>query len=59
MQALGGVRQEIAVLVHRAALHRNAIPHRGNRALKPGAAMDEMKWDKMGGVAVLGLVGCA
>jgi leucyl aminopeptidase len=26
----------------------------GGISLKPGAAMDEMKWDKMGGLAVLG-----
>jgi hypothetical protein len=32
MQALGGVRKEIAVLVNRAPLHRHAIPDGGNRA---------------------------
>jgi leucyl aminopeptidase len=30
----------------------------GGISIKPGAAMDEMKWDKMGGLAVLGLM-CA
>ena len=30
----------------------------GGISLKPGAAMDEMKWDKMGGLAVLGMM-CA
>lgn len=28
----------------------------GGISLKPGAAMDEMKWDKMGGCAVLGIM---
>ena len=28
----------------------------GGISIKPGAAMDEMKWDKMGGVAVLGML---
>jgi leucyl aminopeptidase len=28
----------------------------GGISLKPGAAMDEMKWDKMGGLAVLGII---
>jgi leucyl aminopeptidase len=28
----------------------------GGISIKPGAAMDEMKWDKMGGMAVLGLM---
>jgi leucyl aminopeptidase len=28
----------------------------GGISLKPGAAMDEMKWDKMGGLAVLGML---
>jgi leucyl aminopeptidase len=28
----------------------------GGISLKPGAAMDEMKWDKMGGLAVLGMM---
>lgn len=30
----------------------------GGISIKPGAAMDEMKWDKMGGLAVLGMM-CA
>ena len=28
----------------------------GGISLKPGAAMDEMKWDKMGGMAVIGMM---
>ena len=28
----------------------------GGISIKPGAAMDEMKWDKMGGLAVLGIM---
>ena len=28
----------------------------GGISIKPGAAMDEMKWDKMGGMAVLGIM---
>ena len=28
----------------------------GGISIKPGAAMDEMKWDKMGGLAVLGMM---
>ncbi len=28
----------------------------GGISIKPGAAMDEMKWDKMGGLAVLGIL---
>ena len=41
MQALRGVREEIAVLMHGAPLHRNVIPNGGNRALKPRAAIDD------------------
>src|SRR5260221_4342439 len=41
MQALGGVREEITVLMHGAPLHRHAIPNGGNRALKPRAAIDD------------------
>ena len=33
VQALGGVRQQVAMLVHCAALHRHAVPHRGDRGL--------------------------
>jgi hypothetical protein len=40
MQALGGVREEITVLMHGAPLHRHAIPNGGNGALKPGAAIN-------------------
>src|SRR4029453_2023165 len=41
MQALGGVREEITVLMNGAPLHRHAIPNGGNRALKPRAAIDD------------------
>ena len=35
MQALGGVREQISVLVNGAPLHRHAIPNGGNRAFEP------------------------
>jgi hypothetical protein len=41
MQALRCVREEITMLVHRAPLHRHAIPNGGNRALKPRAAIND------------------
>jgi hypothetical protein len=41
VQALGCMRQEVAVLVDRAALHRYAVPHGGNRAIEPGCAVDD------------------
>jgi hypothetical protein len=41
MQALGGVREEITVLMHGASLHRHTIPNGGNRALKTRAAIDD------------------
>ena len=41
MQALGGVREQITVLMHGAPLHRHAIPNSGNRALKPRAAIND------------------
>jgi len=34
VQALGCMRQEVAVLVDRAALHRYAVPHGGDRAIE-------------------------
>ena len=37
MQALGGVREEIAMLVNRAALDRHAVPDDGDRLVEPGA----------------------
>ena len=43
MQALGGVGEEIAVLMHRASLYQHAIPNGGDRALKPRAAIDDEK----------------
>jgi hypothetical protein len=41
MQALGRVRQQVAVLVDRAALYWHAIPHDGDRSLQPGRAIDD------------------
>ena len=44
MQALGSVGEEIAVLMHGAALHRHTVPDGGNRALEPGSAIDDEKF---------------
>src|ERR1022692_3211347 len=41
MQTLGCVREEIAVLVNRAALHRHAVPHGGNRLVEARCAVDD------------------
>lgn len=41
MQALGRMCQQVAVLVNRTALDRNAVPHRGDRSLKPRRAIDD------------------
>jgi hypothetical protein len=38
MQTLGGVGEEIRVLMHGAPLHRRPIPNAGDRALEPRAA---------------------
>lgn len=35
------MRQQIAVFVDAAALHRNAVPNRGDRILKPARAVDD------------------
>ena len=35
------MRQQVAVLVNRAALHRHAVPHGGDRALEPRRAIDD------------------
>src|SRR5262249_58370592 len=43
VQALGRMRQEVAVLVDRAALHRYAVPHGGDRAIEPGRAVHNEK----------------
>src|ERR1700680_4521527 len=43
MQALRGVREEIAVLMHRASLYQHAIPTGGDRSLKPRPAVDDEK----------------
>jgi len=48
----GGAKRETPV-----ALVGKAVTFdTGGISLKPGAAMDEMKWDKMGGLAVLGIM---
>ena len=48
----GGGRKETPV-----ALVGKAVTFdTGGISIKPGAAMDEMKWDKMGGLAVLGMM---
>jgi leucyl aminopeptidase len=48
----GGARKDAPV-----ALVGKAVTFdTGGISLKPGAAMDEMKWDKMGGCAVLGMM---
>jgi hypothetical protein len=41
MQALGRVRQQVPVLVDRAALHRHAVPHRGDGLVEPRRAIDD------------------
>jgi hypothetical protein len=41
MQPLGRVRQEMAMFVDRAALNRHAAPHRGDRVLEAGRAIDD------------------
>ena len=40
MQTLGRVGEQIAMLMHGAALHRHAVPHGGDRLVKPGGAVD-------------------
>jgi len=47
----GGKRETPIALVGKAITFDS-----GGISLKPGAQMDEMKWDKMGGLAVLGLM---
>ena len=41
VQALGGVREQVAVLVNRAALHRHAVPDGGDGLLEPRRAVDD------------------
>ncbi len=41
MQALGGVREQVSVLVDRAALDRHAIPDSGNRLVEAGGAIND------------------
>jgi len=40
MQPLGRMREQIPVLVDRAALDRHAVPHGGDRLLQPRRAVD-------------------
>jgi hypothetical protein len=40
MQALWRVREKVPVLVNRAALHRHAVPHGGDRLAEPGSPVD-------------------
>jgi len=47
----GGKRETPLALVGKAITFDT-----GGISIKPGAAMDEMKWDKMGGLAVLGIL---
>jgi leucyl aminopeptidase len=47
----GGRREAPIALVGKAVTFDT-----GGISIKPGAAMDEMKWDKMGGLAVLGMM---
>jgi leucyl aminopeptidase len=47
----GGKRDTPVALVGKAVTFDT-----GGISIKPGAAMDEMKWDKMGGLAVLGIL---
>src|SRR5258708_28641256 len=41
MQALGRVRQQVPMLVNRAALDRNAVPNGGDRLVEPRRAVDD------------------
>jgi leucyl aminopeptidase len=47
----GGKREAPIALVGKAVTFDT-----GGISIKPGAAMDEMKWDKMGGLAVIGIL---
>lgn len=41
LQPLGRIRQKIAVLLDRAALHRYAVPDAGDRAIEPRRAVHD------------------
>src|SRR3974377_2581546 len=41
MQPFRRMRQQVAVLVDRAALHRYAVPHGGDCAIEPGRAVPD------------------
>ena len=48
----GGAKRETPIALVGKAITFDS----GGISIKPGAAMDEMKWDKMGGLAVLGIM---
>jgi leucyl aminopeptidase len=48
----GGAKKDVPVALVGKAITFDS----GGISLKPGAQMDEMKWDKMGGLAVLGMM---
>ena len=48
----GGAKKDVPIALVGKAVTFDS----GGISLKPGAAMDEMKWDKMGGCAVLGMM---
>ena len=41
MQPLGGMGEQVPVLVDRAALHRHAVPDRGDGLVEPRRAIDD------------------
>ena len=48
----GGAKKDVPIALVGKAVTFDS----GGISIKPGAAMDEMKWDKMGGLAVLGMM---
>jgi leucyl aminopeptidase len=48
----GGAKKDVPIALVGKAITFDS----GGISIKPGAAMDEMKWDKMGGLAVLGMM---
>jgi len=43
VQALGGMAEQVAMLVHRAALKGHAVPHGCDRLLQPRCAIDNQE----------------
>ena len=41
VQALGGMGEQVAMLMNGAPLHRHAVPHGGDRLVEPGRAIDD------------------